>query len=198
MNQNQQKGSGDAAENRQYQYEEQKESKQQSVPNRTFQFSFGGKQDIPKKLKMPRSMNYIEAVQAADLLSANDEAIIAKLKEKMDEDAVDELSEMSAEELAKELMRSIREELSDTLNEMKECRLLGVLAKCYIDGCDVHAITSEGEILEHFHEGIPLPNGLDPGRRVFHQHPKCASVEVYTNYCLVVNNDGSVTQVSWE
>ena len=119
MNQNQQKGSGDAAETRQYQYEEQKESKQQSVPNRTFQFSFGGKQDIPKKLKMPRSMNYIEAVQAADLLTANDEAIIAKLKENMDEDAVDELSEMSAEELAKELMRSIREELSDTLNEMK-------------------------------------------------------------------------------
>lgn len=98
MNQSQQKGNDQAAQNRQYQYEQQQEKQQQSVPNRAFQFTFGKKQDIPKQLKMPRSLNYIEAVQAADLLSANDEAIIAKLKEKMDADSVDELSEMTAEE----------------------------------------------------------------------------------------------------
>lgn len=198
MNQNQQKSSDQAADSRQYEYAQQKDTQQQqSIPNRDFQFSFGTKQDVPRKLKLPRSTNYIEAVKAADLLTANDEAIIAKLKENMDEDAVEELSEMTAEELAEELMRSIREELSDTLKELKECRLLGVLAQCYIDGCDVHAINNEGEILDHFKKGIPLPDGLEAGRRVFHQHKKCASVEVYTNYCLVINQDGSVTQVPY-
>ena len=198
MNQSQQKGNDQAAQNRQYQYEHQQEKQQQSVPNRAFQFTFGKKQDIPKQLKMPRSLNYIEAVQAADLLSANDEAIIAKLKERMDADSVDELSEMTAEELAEELMRSLREELADTLSELKECRLLGVLSKCYIDGCDVHAISQEGEIIDHFKVGVPLPDGLEAGRKVFNQYPKCANIEVYTNYCLVINNDGSVTQVDWE
>ena len=196
MNQSQQKGNDRAAENRQYQYEQEKETQQQSVPNRAFQFTFGKKQDVPKKLKMPRSMNYVEAVQAADLLTANDEAIIAKLKDNMDEEAVEELSEMTAEELAEELMRSIREELADSLKEMKDTRLLGVLTQCFIPGCDVHAISSEGEIINHFNENLPLPDGLEPGRKAYHQYPDCASVEVYSSFCLVINNDGSVTQVS--
>ena len=199
MNQNQQKGQDQAADQRQYEYAQQKDTQQQqSIPNRDFQFSFGTKQDVPRKLKLPRSSNYIEAIKAADLLTANDEAIIAKLKENMDEDAVEELSEMTAEELAEELMRSIREELADTLKELKECRLLGVLSQCYIEGCDVHAINNEGEILDHFRKDLPLPDGLEAGRKVFKKHRNCASVEVYTNYCLVVDNDGSVTQVPYQ
>ena len=199
MDQSQQKGNGQAAQDRQYQYDQQQETQQkQSVPNREFKFAFGKKQEVPRKLRMPRSLNYIEAVKAADLLTANDEAIIAKLKERMDEDAVEELSEMTAEELAEELMRSIREELADTLSELKECRLIGVLTECYISGCDVHAIDNEGRILNHFRKGCPMPDGLEAGRKVFYQNKHCASVEVYTNYCLVIGEDGSVTQVPWE
>ena len=199
MNQGQQKENGQAADSRQYQYAQQTETAQQkSVPNREFKFSFGGKQDVPKKLKIPRSTNYIEAVKAADLLTANDEAIIAKLKENMDEDAVEELSEMSAEELAEELMCTMRDEFAETMKELKECRLVGVLAKCYITGCDVHAITEDGRILDHFSVMSRLPDGLEAGRKVFHRFSDCASVEVYTGYCLVVNDDGSVTQVPFD
>lgn len=199
MGQTQSKNNDQALESRQYQYEQEKETDKQKIgPGREFSFSFGKKQDIPKRLKLPRSSNYIEAVQAADLLTANDEAIIAKLKENMDEDAVEELAEMSAEELAEELMRSVREELETALEEMREAAdntLLGVLSKCYIGGCDVHAISCEGCILNHFKTSEGLPDGMEAGRKVFHQYPDCSCVEVYGKYCLVIDYDGTVTQV---
>lgn len=195
MGQNQSKNAAQGGEQRQYEYQKETEQQKQTVSNKEFVFSFAGKQDVVKQLKTPRSRAYMEAIAAIDMLSASDEEIIERLKSNLDEETAEEFSEMTAEELLAEIMQSVREELEQALEEMKECKLLGILSQCFIDGCDVHAIDSQGNILDHFNANKPLPDGLERGRKVYHKNPHCRCVEVYTNFCMVVNDDSSVTQV---
>lgn len=198
MEQNQSKNAAgnQNQEQRQYEYQQETEQQKQSVGNRDFVFSFAKKPEVLKQLKTPRSRAYMEAIAAIDMLSATDEEIIERLKENMDEDTLEEFSEMTTEELMEEIMRSVREELETALEMMQENNLIGVLTKCYIDGCDVHAIDGQGCILDHFKANVPIPGDLERGRIVYHKHPGCMCVEVYTNFCMVIHQDSSAEQVN--
>lgn len=188
-------GAQGCARNIQYEYGKETRKQQETTSSKEFVFSYAGNRDVIKRLKTPRSRAYMEAFAAIDMLSATDEEIIERLRNSIDEETADEFSEMTTEELMEEIMRSVRDELEDALENMTNCELLGVLSKCYIDGCDVHAIDSEGNILNHFRADMPIPGELERGRIVFHRNPNCACVEVYTNFCMVVNQDSSVTEV---
>ena len=161
----------------------------------SFNFSFDKEQEIDKELRKPRSRAYMEVFDAIDMLSATDEEIIAKLKANMDEDTAEEFSNMTAEEILEEIKLCFQEEFQSMEIEIKSI-LCGVLSKCYIDGCDCHAITSEGDILDHFEASKAIPDeNLERGRRVFKMHPDCRCVEVYTDCCRVVENDSTVIKI---
>ncbi len=174
--------------------EQQQEQVSTAAPREGFNFSFKKEDETDKELRKPRSRAYMEIFAAADMLSAADEEIIERLKAGMDEETAEEFSEMSAEELAEEIRQSFTEEFAAINQELKS-RLLGVLSTCYISGCDCHAISPEGRILEHFKFNAPLPQGLEKGRRLLKQYPDCTCVEVYGNCCRVVMSDSTVLKV---
>jgi (p)ppGpp synthase/HD superfamily hydrolase len=160
-----------------------------------FSFTFEKENEIDNELRKPRSRAYMELFDAIDMLSATDEEIIEQLKANMDEDTVEEFSNMTAEELLEEIKACFQEEFQNVQIEMKSI-LLGVLSKCYIDGCDCHAISSEGDILDHYNKNASLPEGMEKGRIIYNKYPKCRCVEVYSNCCRVVNEDSTVIKIS--
>ena len=159
------------------------------------QFNIAEDAETQRKLRSPRSDIYMQLFDAMDLLSATDEEIIEKIKENMDEDTAEEFLSMSAEELREEIRLSFVEEFESLQIEVKSV-LHGVLAKCFITGCDCHAITPEGYILDHFKAGKPLPAELAKGRPILMQYGnRCKCVEVYNNCCRVIMNDSSVVTI---
>ena len=71
-------------------------------------------------------------------------------------------------------------------------KLHGILSKCQIEGCIIHAIDKFGNILEHYRSVEEMPEELRDGYTVFLQNQDCASIEVYTNNICVIYKDGIV------
>jgi len=163
-----------------------------------FSFDLEMKKSVDEIYRRPRSQAYLDIVASIDLLSATDEEIIERLREVVDEDTLEEFSEMSVEELLEELRLSFEEEMADRQLQMQKYLepeiLLGVISKCYIGGCDVHAIDNRGYILEHYNESQNMPEGMEIGRIMYHKNPNCNCIEVYNNCCRVIASDGSVTK----
>lgn len=166
----------------------------QEGSRKQFSFQFSNSDQVDNELRKPRSRAYMEIFDAIDLLSATDEEIIEQLKANMDEDTAEEFLDMSMEELLEEIRASFQEEF-ESLSIEVESILHGVLAKCYIDGCDCHAISAEGRILDHYVIGKPLPEELERGRKVYHKYPTCRCVEVYSDCCRVIATDSTVTKI---
>jgi hypothetical protein len=151
--------------------------------------------ETQRKLRVPRSDVYMQLFDMVDLLSATDDEIIEKIKENLDEDSKEEFLSMSTEEIQEKIKLSFVEEFESLQIDVKSV-LYGVLSKCFITGCDCHAITSEGYILNHFKVGGPIPLELAKGRPILMQYgPKCKCVEVYNNCCRVIMNDSSVITI---
>lgn len=181
----------------QWQTQNQQQSQRQPKPEasrQTFNLSFAERDKMDDQLRKPRSRAYMEIFDAVDLLSATDEQIIATLMENMDPDTAEEFAEMSTEELLEEIRVSIQEEFRTACIEIEQV-LHGVLAKCYIDGCDCHAIDSGGRFLDHYQIGGRIPENLQKGRILFGRFPDCRCIEVYTDCCRVVMPDSSVVKV---
>ncbi|MBR5597298.1 MAG: hypothetical protein IKW30_07820 [Lachnospiraceae bacterium] len=185
---------------KQHQPKEQLQDKrsEQTSPissKKQFLFSFSEEQKIDKELKKPRSRAYMELFDAIDMLSATDEEIIEQLKANMDEDTADEFSNMTTEELLEEIRACFQEEFENLEIEL-ESILCGVVSKCYIEGCDCHAISPEGRLIDHFKEDQELPEELEKGRIVYKMYPQCRCVEVYNDCCRVIDTDSSVIRIS--
>lgn len=175
--------------------QQQKRDKEQEVPKKKqFAFSFSGGDQVEAELRKPRSRAYMELFDAIDMLSTTDEEIIEQLKTNMDEDTAEEFAGMSAEEILAEIKACFQEEFQNLPIEVKSV-LHGVLSKCYIDGCDCHAISSDGNIIDHYNKHQALPEELEKGRIVYRKYPDCRCVEVYTDCCRVIANDSSVLKI---
>lgn len=133
-----------------------------------------------------------------DMLSSTDEEIIERLKEVLDEDLLEEFQDKTAEEILEEIRLSIEEELA-TKKIPAENKLEGVISKCYIDGCYVHSISSDGAIIKHYTRYGSIPPMLEPGRRLYEKiKGNCNCIEVYTNCCRIISVDGSVEKVEMD
>lgn len=161
---------------------------------REFNFSFAERDQLEETLRKPRSRAYMEIFDAVDLLSETDEEIIAALMEKVDPDTAEEFREMSVEELLEEIRASIQEEFLGATIELEQV-MHGILSKCYIEGCDCHAISPEGDFLAHYKADGPIPEELSKGRALFERFPDCRCIEVYQDCCRVVMQDSSVVKV---
>lgn len=72
---------------------------------------------------------------------------------------------------------------------------LGILAQCHIDDTyDVHTLDWKEDILQHYHRGEALPEGLAKGRSLA-LYGGYAFVEVYTDCCRGVYPDGHVAVI---
>ena len=192
--------------NMQYQHQEMKEKQKENTFSSTgenVQFSFDLKQSQNEQLFMrsPRSQAYMDIIASIDLLSATDEAIMEKLKEVVDEDTLEEFSEMTTEELLEELRLSFEDEMAQKEMKLEECQdmLFGVISKCYITGCYVHAIDRKGNILEHYKKNEKLPLALSRARDEYTKcNGDCSCVEAYRWCSRVIGLDGSVTEIYYD
>lgn len=165
--------------------------------NASFQFETVQVDDSEESLRRPRSQTYLDAIHMMDMLSSTDEEIIEKLKEVADEELIEEFKDKSVEEILEEIRLSIREEL-ESREIPEENNLEGVISKCYISGCYVHSISSDGTIINHYtRTGNDIPPMLEPGRRLYEKiNGNCSCIEVYTKCCRIIATDGSVEKVN--
>ena len=192
-------------ENYKYQEQKQQQEKKQSAFDQNpadkgkgekAVFKINADAETERKLRAPRSEIYMQLFDLVDVLSATDEEIIEKIKENLDEETAEEFIDMPAEELREEIRLSFVEEFESLQVEVKSV-LHGVLAKCYITGCDCHAITSEGYILDHFKVNGPMPEELQKGRAILRKYgDSCKCVEVYNNCCRAIMMDSSVVTIN--
>lgn len=170
-------------------------SENQGIINKDFSFL---KKDIDaeQKLNQPRSKEYLVALDMIDFLSSRDETIIEKLRLEKGDEFVEEIQEMSDEEIYAMITDTFHEQFAEIEKEISD-NLIVVLSKCYITGCDCHAIDSEGHIIEHYQENKQLPEEYEFGRSVYHSrwNDNCACIEVYHYCCRVISFDGSVEVV---
>ena len=152
--------------------------------------------EVDESLRRPRSQTYMDAINMIDMLSSTDEEIIERLKEVLDEDLIEEFSDKSVEEILEEIRLSIQEEL-ESKKLPEEEKLVGVISKCYIDGCYVHSITPTGGIAAHYTKnGEDIPTMLEPARMLYKKiNGNCSCIEVYTNCCRIIAKDGTVKTV---
>ena len=72
---------------------------------------------------------------------------------------------------------------------------LGLVSKCYLgDPYEGHTLDPAGEIIEHYKKGQSLPGGLEKARHLAAMG-SYAFIEVYTDCCRAIGEDGSVSVV---
>ena len=190
--------------NKKYLYDEQEKKKEEAVrPSDKVKFSFNLKEQEKSQLFMrtPRSQAYLDIISSIDLLSSTDEEIIEKLQEIVEEDTLEEFSQMTPEELLEELRLAFEEEMAQRQIKLQEFneKLHGVISKCYINGCYVHAIDNHGRILQHYTRNQKLPLSLSRAREAYANcNGKCRCVEAYRYTVRVIAEDGSVEEIHYE
>lgn len=190
--------------NRKLQYQEQTEEKKEPTgrgEKATFSFDLKADEKSQLFMRTPRSQAYLDIICSIDLLSATDEEIIERLKETVDEDTLEEFANMTPEELLEELRLSFEEEMAERQVKLEELhdKLYGVISKCYINGCYVHAIDSAGNILEHYTKIQKLPVALSRARDAYTNcNGKCRCVEAYRWSVRVIAEDGSVEEIRYD
>ncbi|MCL2664468.1 MAG: hypothetical protein FWE82_02545 [Defluviitaleaceae bacterium] len=73
--------------------------------------------------------------------------------------------------------------------------LLGYVSKCYLGNpYEVHILDANGEIVEHYQKGKPLPGGLEKARSIAIRGGY-DFIEVYSDCCRAVSSNGSVSVI---
>lgn len=119
---------------------------------------------IENILSEERNFGYVKALEKGDSITEEDAKIIAKVQSKMNE--------------------KIKAKVKTT-----EHKLIGILTKCYIDGCEFHSITSTGSIIDHYssENDSSLDKRLKTGAKIWKSNPY-STVEVYTDYIAVISD----------
>ena len=165
-----------------------------AAEKRDFAFT-AQKERVSEILSRPRSKEYLAAMDVIDYLSTDDEAIMERLRENMGEEFVEEIREMSDEDLFAMITESMKTEFAELETNLED-ELLGVLSRCYIEGCDCHSIDKAGNIQDHYRSEQSLPEDFERGRKIFRAYrDRCQCVEVYRTCCRVIDRDGSVEEI---
>lgn len=179
------------------QYQQERQAKQEAQgSNITKNFEFKPqKERIEQILQRPRSHEYLAAMDMIDFISSDDETIIERLRSNLGDDFVEELEEMTDDEIFEMITKSFRDEFA-VLETNLDDNLIAVISKCYIEGCDCHAIDKEGTILEHFEKDKHIDEDLERGRAIFREkNYQCQCVEIYKTCCRVISYEGDVEVV---
>lgn len=128
------------------------------------------KMELDRLLRKPRSKEYMEMMHKLDAGGH------VHNKHKVDE-----------------IMNAIRMEFPEV--DIKGI-LLGYVSICYLGKpYEVHVLDVNGEIIEHYKAGEPLPNGMEKARGIA-MHGGYEFIEVYVDCCRAVRADGTVSVIA--
>ena len=93
-------------------------------------------------------------------------------------------------------VQELIDKIANEFPKLAEIQLpLGIVSRCYLgEPYEVHTLSRNLEIVEHFKRGEPLPDGLEKARRLA-LHPAYAYIEVYTNMMCAVTESGDVSMI---
>lgn len=87
------------------------------------------------------------------------------------------------------IINAIREEMPEIEINLGP---IGIVSKCYLGApYEVHTLSVEGAIIEHYQTYRPLPNGLEKARKLA-TSGYYAFIEVYPTEIRAVKDDGTV------
>lgn len=88
-------------------------------------------------------------------------------------------------------LRQIIDDIHREFTERWAALPLGIVGTCYLgDPFEVHTLSPDGGILEHYRIGQPLPGALERARELGRSETYLA-VEVYPNRMVCLRTDGS-------
>ena len=88
-------------------------------------------------------------------------------------------------------MRKIVDDIRREFDEKYCSTPLGIVGKCYLGApFEVHTLTVDGEIVEHYRVGETVPGGLERARPLA-VSPVYLAIEVYPDRMVCVRADGS-------
>lgn len=91
---------------------------------------------------------------------------------------------------------SVERELELVREDLKD-EFMGILAKCRIDGCDVHALNSALEIHKHYRESETIEEDFQKARDVASKLPESIiAVLVFKKHISYLYQNGKVEVVS--
>jgi hypothetical protein len=124
---------------------------------------------LEKRLRLKRSKTFVEAMTRLDV-----SGVVANKVE----------------------VQELIDKIANEFPELAEIQLpLGIVSRCYLgEPYEVHTLSRNLEIVEHFKRGEPLPDGLEKARRLA-LHPAYAYIEVYTNMMCAVTESGDVSMI---
>lgn len=153
--------------------EERAELRLSAVPPavRQEQLSEKDKLKLDRLLRKKRSWDYVEAVKKLDAGG-----------------------HVQNQEQVKELTERIYGEFPELDMEAMKI-MLGIVAKCYLGApYEVHSLSLALQIIEHYKAGEAIPAKLEKARGLA-RSGRYAFIEVYTDCCRCVSDDGTVSVV---
>ncbi len=187
----------------------EKQSKEQegSVKAAGTAYSKADHEDLVDKiLRQPRSKKYMKALKDIDVPSLTDLEIIERMKkrceqrgeefseESVSQEDIEAFARRCLEEVKAEIQKE-KEEEERRLRELEEENiLLMTLSQCYIAGCIIHAIDSNGDVIQHYNSLSGLPKQGQLGYHMFHEL-NCSCVEVYMRRLVAIGSSGNVIEI---
>ena len=165
-----------------------------------------------KLLRQPRSRKFMKALKDADILTENDEALIERMKEVIEEETgepVDDNYVFSTQEIDA-FRQSVIETCEKSIaNELeKEAQRIGelieaekkpvrLISPCAITGCVVHSFLPNGQIETHY---TPLQVATQDeafirASEIVLADTKWTSVEIFTRKLVHRNERGDVIKI---
>lgn len=125
-------------------------------------------------------------------------ALEKRLRLKRSKSIVDAMTKLDVNGVVanKAKVQELIDQIVNEFPELAEIQLpLGIVSKCYLgDPYEVHSLSRNLEIIEHYKRGETIPNGMEKARRLA-MHPGYAYIEVYTNMMCAVSLDGDVSMI---
>ena len=152
-----------------------------------------------KRLRTPRTRKFMKALKQADLPSLEDEVILERLRQEAVKNG--EVSQEEAEELVfqpaeiEEFRKKVEENVAAIIE--KELKLEKwrkedlILSPCGIEGCKIHSLNSNGNIVRHFSD-------VEYERMSGYQKQAADIVLNYSKWSYVEMDAGVITHFSEE
>lgn len=183
------------------------------------------KEDFERELRKPRSKKRMRILSSVDLPNLTDQEIMERMAQetgidiasgditqedicaylaKCEAEFVENIQqEMAQEEKEREEKQRVEEEKHRKEEERRrmmqnrDSRLLqSCLCKCYISGCEVHAIPKQAgwKGVQHFKKG-EIPQDFSSAYDLFKENPRCNCVEIYEEFLVSITGRGEVIKL---
>lgn len=146
------------------------------------------RQKAPQKAQALQNKTQTAQVCTAAPTTANElNERLADLMFDLQKDGTHDSTLQMATQQVKEAAKAMVQE-----KKMENPKLLGVLGRCAIEGCDVHTLTDSGDFIDHFTPDQALAENFEKARALLLQSSSSTiGILVYSDHLECLSLDGT-------